>query len=214
MMKLCPIKCAACVAMGIDMDKTDWLLPADGLQNRMADRMIASDGKRGNAGINDLANAPFDVVVAELQPVTALERNVADVGDPKIKDRGGGENVIVRADPFDGAKSARSETRTRTVGDTEIHRDSGDCDLEIAEVRLFGSDLHIGCAEESWHSGIWRQSRAVFGDDLLRHFAKRLIEYLAAIGVRKFRAQLFKPHFVPHHRHASPLWFRLAQQRG
>jgi hypothetical protein len=196
------------------MNEADRLLPTDDLQNRVADGMIASNGKRGNAGIDDLADALFDVVMAEFQPVTALELYVADIGDPKIEDRRRGKDVIVGADPFDGAKCSRSETRAWTIGDAKVHGDPGDCNLEIAEIRILGCDLHVGCAEEGRHSGVWRQSRAALGDDLLRHFAKLLIEYLAAIGVCKFCAQLFEPRFVPHHAHASPLQVRLVRQRG
>ena len=48
---------AACIAMGIDMDHADGALSADRLQDRMADRMVAADRKRGDAGCDDLRDA-------------------------------------------------------------------------------------------------------------------------------------------------------------
>ena len=141
MMELRQVVGAAGVAMRIDMDHADRPLLADRLQDRMGDRMVAADRQRQHAGLDDLVDALFDVVMAEFQPVAALEGDVADIGDAQILNRCATENVIVGSDPLDGAQGARPEARARTIGDAEIHRHADDGDLQIAEI---GSSLSTG----------------------------------------------------------------------
>ena len=57
---------------------------ADRPQDRMADRMVAADRQRHDAGLDDLVDARLDVLMAEFQPVAAAERHVADVGDAQL----------------------------------------------------------------------------------------------------------------------------------
>ena len=95
---------AAGVAMRVDMDHADRALLADGLQDRMGDRMVAADRQRHHAGIDDLVDAPLDVLMAVFQPVAAVERHVADIGDAQIEYRCAVEHMIVGADALDGAQ--------------------------------------------------------------------------------------------------------------
>ena len=98
--------------------------------------MVAADRQRHDAGLDDLADAALDVVVALLQPVAAAERHVADVGDAQLVHRRAVEHVVVGADALDGAQRARAEARARPVGDAEIHRHADHRHLQIAEIGL------------------------------------------------------------------------------
>ena len=155
----------------------------------MGDRMVAADRQRHDAGIDDLVDAPLDVVVAELQPVAALERHVADVGDAQIMHRRAVEHVIVGADALDGAQRARPEARARPVGDAEIHRHADHRHLQIAEIGIVGGDLAIGRGQEGRDAGIGRQPRAALGEDLVGDAPEFRIEQLAAMALAIFPAQ-------------------------
>ena len=99
--------------MGVDMDHADGTLLADGFQDRMADRVVAADRQRNYAGLDDLVDALFDIVMAEFEPVAALERHVADIGHAQIMHGRTAEHVIIGADALDGAHGARPETGAR-----------------------------------------------------------------------------------------------------
>ena len=75
----------------------------------MADRMIAADGKRQHARIDDLAGAAFDVLVADFQPVAAAERHIADIGDAKLVRRCALQHMVVGADALDCPQRPRPE---------------------------------------------------------------------------------------------------------
>ena len=109
MMELGLVEGAAGVAMGVDVDQADRTVLADGLEDRVGDRMVAADRQGHDACADDLVEAPLDVVMALFEPVAAGERHVADVGDPEVEHGRGVEHVIVRPDPLDGAQGARAE---------------------------------------------------------------------------------------------------------
>src|SRR5690606_10098368 len=73
-MELGEVEGTAGVAMRIDMDEADRRLPPDRLEDRMRNRVIATDRKRQHAGIDDLIDTLFDVLMAGFQPVAAAER--------------------------------------------------------------------------------------------------------------------------------------------
>ncbi len=169
----------------------------------MGDRMVAADRQRHHAGIDDLVDAALDVVMAELQPVAALERHIADVGDAQILYRRAVEHVIVGADALDGAQRARAEARARPVGDAEIHRHADHRHLQIAEIGIVVVDLAIGSGQEGRHAGIGRQPGAALGEDLVGDAPEFRIEQLAAMAFAIFLLQRVELAAVPCHAEKS-----------
>ena len=115
----------------------------------MADRMVAADRQRYDAGIDDLIDAALDVVMAHFEPVAAGEGHVADVGHAQFMHRRAVEHVVVGSDALDGAQRAWAEARARAVGDAKIHRHADDGDLQIAEIGMVGRDFAMRRGKES-----------------------------------------------------------------
>ena len=190
MLELGEVVGAAGVAMGVDVDHADGALLADGLEDRVGDRVVAADRERHHAGVDDLTDAALDVLMAELEPVAAAERHVADVGNAQLLHRGAFEHVVVGADALDGAQGARAEARARAVGDAEIHRHADHRHLQVAEVGIVVVDRQIGRGQEGRDAGIGCEARAALGEDLVGDAAELRIEQIAAMALAIFLAQL------------------------
>ena len=97
--------------------------------------------------------------------------------------------MIIGTDPLDGAQRPRSEAGTRPVGDAEVHRNAEDRHLQIAEIGIFRRNRQIGRTDECRHTGIGRQPRPGFREDLVSYLAECFVEYLAALGITEFCPQ-------------------------
>ena len=137
-MELRALEGRARIAMRIDMHHADRLAGAQRLQDRQADRMIAADAQRRDAGRDHPGEERLDVLVAVLEAEAAAEGNVADIGDCQLGERRQAMDVMVRPDSLDRPHSARAEPRTGPIGDAEVHRHAHQCHVEAAEVRLRG----------------------------------------------------------------------------
>jgi hypothetical protein len=192
-----------------------WIMPtgrllADRLQDRMGDRMVAADRQRHDAGVDDLADAALDVLMAEFQPVAAAERHVADVGDAQFLHRGAVEHVIVGSDAFDGAQRTRAEARAGPVGDAKIHRHADHRYLQIAEIRVVVVDLEIRCCQESRDTRIGCEARAGLVEDLVGDTTKLRVEQVAAMAFAILLAQLIELFDVE--THGVLLWSEMAMR--
>ena len=129
--------------------------------------MIATDGKRRDAGVDDDAEMALDILVRGLQAITAAEGNVADVGDAKVEDGRGFQCVVVRADALDSPHGAGAEAGAVAVGDAEVHRDADRGHLQVAEIRALPVDGADRRSHEGRNAGIGRDACAARVEDLV-----------------------------------------------
>src|SRR5690606_17910804 len=117
--------------MSVDMDQADRSLGPQRFQDRMGDRMIASDGQRDDAGCRDLPVEGLDILMAGFQTEPAAHGDIADVGYPTADHRGHPERMFEGADPLDRPNGAGAMPGARPVGDAEVHRypDQGEIQL-------------------------------------------------------------------------------------
>ena len=141
--------------MRVDVDHADRPVPAERLQDRVGDRMVAADRQRNHVGGADLREEGLDVRVALLEAEPALHRHVADVGDGEMRSRRDPQRVLVGPDALDRAHRARAEPRAGPVGDAEIHRHADERDIEPAEIRPLRKRL----GPERQRRGTWRDPR-------------------------------------------------------
>lgn len=69
------------VTMSVNVDKANWAFSTDRLQDRMGDRMVATDRQRYRAGCDDIVDKSLDVGVTLLKSITTGKGNVANVCD-------------------------------------------------------------------------------------------------------------------------------------
>ena len=109
MLKLRALVGTCGVAMGVDMDHPDRLRCPDRLQDGGADRVIAADRERTHARSHQPPVEGFDIAMAKGKIIAALHGHIADIGNPRLGEGRALQDVIVRADPLDGADRTRSE---------------------------------------------------------------------------------------------------------
>ena len=126
------------VAMGVDMDEADGTVPAQRLQDRIGDRMIAADRQRPDAGRLDAGEERCDILDAAVEAEARAHRDVADIGRLALGFRHDTQGVVVGADPLDVAHRAGSKAGAGPVGDAQIHRHADQRDVEPAKIRQIG----------------------------------------------------------------------------
>ena len=63
--------------------------------------------------------------------ITAAQRNIADIGDGKARERRHAENVLVRSHAIDVADGARTQTGAGAIGHAEIHGHAEQRDVDF-----------------------------------------------------------------------------------
>ena len=98
--------------------------------------------------------------VALFEVVAAAERNVADVGDAEIEDRGAPEDFVIGADPFDRAQGAGPEAGAGPVAGAEVHRHADERDVETGKIGRRPVDTLAQAPQAEWESR--RKARFAF----------------------------------------------------
>ena len=119
--------------MGVDMDHADRPLRTDCFQDRIGDRVVAADGQRRDAGLDNRPEGLLDILVAALQRITRAERDIADIGGLEHGEGRSPQRMVHRPHALDRTDGARAEAGAGTVGHAKIHRHADDRDIEPAE---------------------------------------------------------------------------------
>src|SRR3546814_207179 len=176
--------------------RTDTLFPYTTLFRSV----VAADRERRHAGRRHLGDEVLDVVEALLEPETAGEGNVADIGDAQVIDRRAAQHMVIRPDALDVAQRPRPEACARAVGDAEVHRHADEGDLQIAEVRVLRVDLPVGRVEQGRHPRIGRLAGSRLAEDLVGDLLEARIEEVSAVALGVLLAQSRQFVLIPTHR--------------
>ena len=188
MMELLALEHAPGVAMRVDVHKADWPVAADRAQNRVGDRMVAANRKRGDTSIHEPDDELFDVLVARLQIETAPEGHVANVCDIQFVHRRAAESIVVGADALDRAQRARTEPRAAAVCDTKVHRDTEERDLKVLARRFPRIPRESRRVEERWKAGIGKRAAIPVRKDEARDAREfRILRRVGRAGSELFK---------------------------
>ncbi len=94
--------------MGVDMDHADGPGRRDGPQDRQADRVIAADGERNDAGIHDCAKEGGDLCLRAFERERLLDPAIADIAHTRNLERRDPGRAV---DPSEQARLVADGTR-------------------------------------------------------------------------------------------------------
>ncbi|MNN29857.1 hypothetical protein D3C81_1434770 [compost metagenome] len=143
------------VRMGVDMHQADLaMLLVDGAEDRQGDGVVAAEGQRDDAVVEDLVVGLLDDAHG-FQQVEGVDRHVADVGDVQRVERGGAGGHVVRTDHHRfGADFTRAEAGAGTQGGADVERYADEGGIQLVEF-LGGLDVrqahHGGDTAETRH---------------------------------------------------------------
>src|SRR5215831_3898777 len=132
------------VAVRIDMHEAYWYVPPQRGKNGISDRMITAHTQRPDSSITDLVIKGSDILNAFFEAEATSEWYITDIGQLSNGARRHAQLMVIRPDPLDLTNRSRAETRPRTIGHTQIHRDTNERRIETDQI------LPIWCIEEGW----------------------------------------------------------------
>ena len=91
--------------------------------------------------------------------------------------------MIIGPDPLDFTHSAWTETCPRTIGDTEIHGNANERNVETAELLL------MRCSEQGWYPGVRQFALSPATKEAGSRLLERRVKDIITLGVLIFPAQ-------------------------
>src|ERR1700722_620015 len=208
MVKLGSVECTHGVAMGIDMNQSDWRFPAQGLENGVRDGVVAAHRQRPHAAGGQFRIVNLNVLDGLFQTVAAAERNVADVRRPQGALRHHAKSGVVGADPFDGSNGTRPESGSWSIGHAEVHRHPNDRHIQAGRIRCRRQ------SQESRYARVGFRSLAVRRLHLPSGFDQyRIVAVLEALAVRKSGSQILELRWFHLRRSFNSDWQSLTIRR-
>ena len=141
--------------MRIDVYQPERRVPAQRLEYRVGDRVIAADGQRTHSLLLECQIVALDVLERLLQTVAAAKRHVADIRGAHASGGNATRRRVVWPDALDGAYRARPEARAAAVGYPKIHRHADHRNVEAGGAR------GVRQAQERGHAGVRQATLAI-----------------------------------------------------
>ena len=196
--KLGAVVFARRVAVGVNVHETKWPLTAQGLEDRITDRVIPPDTQGAYIGVVDTAIERLDVFDTIGKAETASHRYVADIGHSGLGGRRDFQKMIVGTDALYGSHGARAKSCARPIGHTKVHRHPNQRDFAAVEVLRLLCGGVIRCIQQRRHAAIGQAALSAFLEQQIRDFFELRVVYIVALRAGILAAKLLQPFFLVH----------------